>query len=222
MFDNAATMSRRHFALILGLLCTLGLLRAQPESAWRADAGFLGTAERSVTLRTSGSVTNAWYAHPDIEAGSPGILLLQPRLTSREITRQRARGLAAAGYAVLAITISDTETTDTTRRLAEPRAGFDWMHSQRQTSRQNIAVVGLGSAAGVAVRLAIVEPRLRGLVVDRSVVELDSAGAHRIAFPTATMKHPFTTSTPLPPDAAGELLTTLGEMLAGPPMPEAE
>ncbi len=215
-------MSRRQLFLILSLVLTLGLLRAQPESAWKTDAGYLGTAERTVQLRAGGIVFTAPYAHPDTEGGAPGILLLQPKLTSREITRQRARGLASAGYAVLAITLGDTQTTDTVQLLAQPRAGFDWMFAQRQMRGQNIAVVGIGSAAPVAVHLAAREPRLRALVVDRKVLELHSAAAQQIAFPTVALEHPFTASTPLPPEAAGELLSTLAELIGGPAIPEDE
>jgi len=222
VLHNDALMTRRYFLLAASLLVAFGLPRAQPQGGWSTDAGYLGTAERAVQLRTVGSVFSAHYAHPDTDTGAPGILLIQPKLTSREITRQRVRGLASAGYAVLAITMEDGETTDTTVLLERPRAGFDWMHAQRRTRDQNIAVVGIGSAAPVAVHLAAREPRLRALVVDRQVIELESAAAQRIAFPKVILAHPFTTSSPLPPQAAGELLSKLAEMIGGPALPEDE
>lgn len=198
-------------ALLAGGPAT-GTLRAQ-ETGWSTQGRFLAVSERRESLRTPTGIRPCWFALADRpDESMPGVLLLEPRATDRGASRERARLIASLGTAVLVISV-DPRDEATTATLGETRAAFDWLRSQRATSDQPIAVLGIGTASPAAVQLACSEPRVAACAIDRRVAELRGFGAAQMRSRLEVLPTPLEGRSPLGSTAADALLRFFGETI---------
>lgn len=147
-----------------------------------------GIHTETITLKRGDAQIACYFARPAGDAPAPGLLLIHEWWGLNDWVRQQAERFAKRGYAALAVDLyrgefaRDSEhahelmrgLTDE-RAVADLTAAFEHLSTSSAVRGRKVGVIGWCMGGGLALKLAIAEPKLACTVVcyGRPVTDVD-------------------------------------------------
>jgi len=154
------------------------------------------TSKKEVTYKSGDDTVKAVLMTPEGAGPFPGIIVIHEWFGLNDWVKEQAAKLSGEGYVTLAIDLyrgkvaaSSDEAHELMRGLAEDRvkrdlvAAFEFLSSQPNVKKDRIGAIGWCMGGGIALDLALQEPRLAADVVNYGHVVTDPAEVKKIHAP---------------------------------------
>lgn len=154
------------------------------------------TKSRRVTFRKGSDEIGGLLVRPDAAGRRPAVIALHEWWGLNDWVAQQAEALAAGGYMVFAMDLyRGAVTTDPAearrlkrnltqgRAVSDMKAVFDHLSADPDVDPTQVRAVGWSLGGGLALRLAVHEPRLAGCVVNYGALPAQNAELRCIEAP---------------------------------------
>jgi len=154
------------------------------------------TKTESVTFKSGTDTIGGFLAEPDTAGKHPAMIVIHEWWGLNDWVKEQAEKLAAEGYVALAVdlyrgkTASDpSEAHELMRGLPQDRAikdmkaAFDYLAARPEVTPGMIGTIGWCMGGGLALQLAVHEPRLRACVVNYGALPTDPGDLQNIGAP---------------------------------------
>jgi carboxymethylenebutenolidase len=154
------------------------------------------TKTETVTFKSGEDTIGGFLAEPDTPGKHPAMIVIHEWWGLNDWVKEQAEKLAAEGYVALAVdlyrgkTASDpAEAHELMRGLPQDRAikdlkaAFDYLAARPDVTPGMIGTIGWCMGGGLAVQLAVHEPRLRACVVNYGALPTDPGDIQNIGAP---------------------------------------
>ncbi len=149
-----------------------------------------------VTYRSGEEDVQGYLAVPAGKGPFPGIVVIHEWWGQNEWAREKARDFAAKGYAALAVDLyrghvaDDPDTAHQLSRALPPdragrdlRAAYAYLAARKDVDPKRIGAIGWCMGGGLALDLAMAEPRLAAAVVYYGRMPTDPEAVRKIRAP---------------------------------------
>ncbi|MBO0910297.1 MAG: dienelactone hydrolase family protein [Acidobacteria bacterium] len=156
----------------------------------------LAATSKQVSYKSGDDTVKAILGTPEGQGPFPGIIVIHEWFGLNDWVKEQASKLTGEGYVTLAIDLyrgkvaaSGDEAHELMRGLAEDRvkrdlaAAFEFLSSQPNVNKQRIGAIGWCMGGGIALDLALEEPKLAADVVNYGHVVTDPAEVKKIHAP---------------------------------------
>ena len=150
----------------------------------------------TVQFKSGDQILSGFLASPEKDGKHPAMIVIHESSGLNDWVKEQAEKLAEQGYVSLSVdlyggkTATDpTETHELMRGLPQDRAikdlkaAFDYLESRPDVKKESIGAIGWGMGGGLAVQLAVHEPRLKGCVVNYGALPTDPGDLQNIGAP---------------------------------------
>jgi carboxymethylenebutenolidase len=156
----------------------------------------LAVTSKEVSYKSDDATVKAILSMPEGKGPFPGIIVIHEWFGLNDWVKEQASKLTGEGYVTLAIDLyrgkvatSDDEAHELMRGLAEDRvnrdlaAAFEFLSSQPNVKKDRIGAIGWCMGGGIALDLALEEPKLAADVVNYGHLVTDPAEVKKIQAP---------------------------------------
>jgi carboxymethylenebutenolidase len=156
----------------------------------------LAVTSKEVSYKSGDDTVKAILSTPEGNGPFPGIIVIHEWFGLNDWVKEQASRLTGEGYVTLAIDLyrgkvatSDDEAHELMRGLAEDRvkrdlaAAFEFLSSQPNVKKDRIGAIGWCMGGGIALDLALEEPRLAADVVNYGHLVTDPTEVKKIHAP---------------------------------------
>jgi carboxymethylenebutenolidase len=133
---------------------------------------------------------------PETEGKHPAMIVIHEWWGLSDWVKEEAEKLAGQGYVALAVDLYRGKTaTDPAeahelmrglpqdRAIRDLKAGFDYLEARPEVKKESIGAIGWCMGGGLAMQLAVHEPRLRACVVNYGALPTDPGDLQNIGAP---------------------------------------
>jgi len=156
----------------------------------------LAVTSKEVSYKSGGETVKAILSTPEGSGPFPGIIVIHEWFGLNDWVKEQASKLTGEGYVTLAIDLyrgkvatSGDEAHELMRGLAEDRvkrdlvAAFEFLSAQPSVKQDRIGAIGWCMGGGIALDLALEEPKLAADVVNYGHLVTDPAEVKKIHAP---------------------------------------
>jgi carboxymethylenebutenolidase len=156
----------------------------------------LGATSKQVSYKSGDDTVKAILSTPEGQGPFPGIIVIHEWFGLNDWVKEQASKLTGEGYVTLAIDLyrgkvaaNGDEAHELMRGLAEDRvkrdlaAAFEFLSSQPNVKKDPIGAIGWCMGGGIALGLAVEEPKLAADVVNYGSLVTDPAEVKKIHAP---------------------------------------
>jgi len=150
----------------------------------------------TVQFKSGDQTLSGSLASPEKDGKHPAMIVIHESSGLNDWVKEQTEKLAEQGYVSLAVdlyagkTATDpAETHELMRGLPQDRAikdlkaAFDYLESRPDVKKESIGAIGWGMGGGLAVQLAVHEPRLKACVVNYGALPTDPGDLQTIGAP---------------------------------------
>lgn len=150
----------------------------------------------TVQFKSGDRTLSGFLASPVKEGRHPAMIVIHESSGLNDWIKEQAEKLAEEGYVSLAVDLYEgktatdpAETHELMRGLSQDRAikdlkaAFDYLESRPDVKKESIGAIGWGMGGGLAVQLAVHEPRLKACVVNYGALPTDPGDLQNIGAP---------------------------------------
>ncbi len=161
-----------------------------------AHARMSAQEPQTVSLKSGDETVQAYLARPSAEGAHPALIVIHEWWGLNDWVKEQAERFAQQGYVALAVDLyrgKSTRDASEAQKLARglPRdravrnlkAAFDYLASRPDVMKDRIGSIGWCMGGGLALELAVREPRLAACVVHYGAMPTDPASIEKIQAP---------------------------------------
>ncbi|MGA8144343.1 MAG: dienelactone hydrolase family protein [Candidatus Acidiferrales bacterium] len=172
-------------AAVMLLACTSAIGATAPK-----------TKTETVAFKSGDQTIGGFLAAPDTAGKHPAMIVIHEWWGLNDWVKEQAEKLAAEGYVALAVDLYRGKTaTDPgeahelmrglpqDRAVKDLKAAFDYMETRPEVKKESIGVIGWCMGGGLAMQLAVHDPRVRACVVNYGALPTDPGDLQNIGAP---------------------------------------
>ena len=150
----------------------------------------------TVQFKSGDQTLSGFLAVPDKDGKHPAMIVIHEWWGLNDWVKEQAEKLAAEGYVSLAVDLYRGKTaTDAgeahelmrglpqDRAIKDLKAAFDYLEARPDVKKESIGAIGWCMGGGLAVQLAVHEPRLKACVVNYGALPTDPGDLQNIGAP---------------------------------------
>jgi carboxymethylenebutenolidase len=160
----------------------------------------LGAADKTKTetvqFKSGDQTIGGFLAAPDTPGKHPAMIVIQEWWGVNDWVKEQTEKLAGEGYVALAVDLYRGKTTTDPgeahelmrglpqdRAIKDLKAAFDYLAARPDVKPESIGVIGWCMGGGLAIQLAVHEPRIRACVVNYGALPTDPGDMQLIGAP---------------------------------------
>ena len=150
----------------------------------------------TVQYKSGDQTLSGFLASPEKDGKHPAMIVIHESSGLNDWVKEQAEKLAAEGYVSLAVDLYGGKTAADAaeahelmrglpqdRAIKDLKAAFDYLESRPDVKKESIGAIGWGTGGGLAVQLAVHEPRLKACVVNYGALPTDPGDLQNIGAP---------------------------------------
>jgi carboxymethylenebutenolidase len=154
------------------------------------------TKTETVQFKSGDQTIGGFLAAPDTPGKHPAMIVIHEWWGVNDWVKEQAEKLAAQGYVALAVDLYRGKSTSDPaeahelmrgmpqdRAIKDLKAAFDYLETRPDVNKASIGAIGWCMGGGLAVQLAVHEPRLRICVVNYGALPTDPGDLQNIGAP---------------------------------------
>lgn len=150
----------------------------------------------TVQYKSGDQTLSGFLALPEKDGKHPAMIVIHESSGLNDWVKEQAERLAAEGYVSLAVDLYGGKTAADAaeahelmrglpqdRAIKDLKAAFDYLESRPDVKKESIGAIGWGTGGGLAVQLAVHDPRLKACVVNYGALPTDPGDLQNIGAP---------------------------------------